>query len=159
MKRENYISRDEYFMGIALLSAQRSKDPSTQVWACIVNSDKRIVWIWYNGFPTWIGDDDLPWGKSENFIETKYSYVVHAEANALLNTNRNTTQWATVYVTLFPCNECTKLLIQAGIKEIIYLAEKWDKAYEIASKKMLGLAGIHTRKYEEDIDLHLYYKH
>lgn len=159
MKREDYISRDEYFMGIALLSAQRSKDPSTQVGSCIVSPDKKIVGIGYNWFPTGIDDDALPREKDDNFLNTKYAYVVHSEANALLNSDNTKVKWSTIYVSLFPCNECTKLIIQSGIKEIVYLEEKWDREYEIASRKMLELAKVKIRKYEKDINLTLKYQH
>lgn len=143
MKREDYISWDEYFMGIALLSAKRSKDPSTQVGACIVNQYNKIVGIGYNGFPIGCDDDSLPWGKtSENNNETKYPYVVHAEANAILNSTKDL-HGAKMYVALFPCNECTKLIIQSGVKEIIYLSDKYKDTDSVkASKKMFDLAGV-----------------
>ena len=116
-----HISWDQYFMGVALLSAKRSKDPSTQVGACVVNQDKRIIGIGYNGFPTGCSDDVFPWGKTdENSLNTKYPYVVHAEPNAILNCTSNI-KGATLYVTLFPCNECAKLIIQSGIKHIVYI--------------------------------------
>ncbi|MCX7877023.1 MAG: dCMP deaminase family protein [Ignavibacteria bacterium] len=147
MKRKDYISWDEYFMGIALLSAQRSKDPSTQVGACIVDEHNKIVGIGYNGFPIGCDDDVLPWGKdSDKPNETKYPYVVHAEANAILNSTK-ALHGARIYVALFPCNECTKLLIQSGIREIIYLSDKYKDTDSVkASKKMLDLAGVKYRK-------------
>ena len=143
MKREDYISWDEYFMGIALLSAKRSKDPSTQVGACIVNQYNKIVGIGYNGFPIGCDDDSLPWAKtSDSPNETKYPYVVHAEANAILNSTKDL-HGARMYVALFPCNECTKLIIQSGVKEIIYLSDKYKDTDSVkASKKMFGLAGV-----------------
>ena len=148
MKRKDYISWDEYFMGIALLSAKRSKDPSTQVGACIVNQLNKIVGIGYNGFPIGCSDDDLPWdreSKGDNPNETKYPYVVHAEANAILNSTKDL-HGARIYVALFPCNECTKLIIQSGIKEIIYLSDKYKDTNSVkASKKMLEMAGVTTR--------------
>ena len=148
MKRKDYISWDEYFMGIALLSAKRSKDPSTQVGACIVNELNKIVGIGYNGFPIGCSDDDLPWdreSKGDNPNETKYPYVVHAEANAILNSTKDL-HGARIYVALFPCNECTKLIIQSGIKEIIYLSDKYKDTNSVkASKKMLEMAGVTTR--------------
>ena len=148
MKREGYISWDEYFMGVAMLSAMRSKDPSTQVGCCIVSEEKKIIGIGYNGFPRVISDDELPWEKNGSFLDTKYPYVVHAEANAILNSTREL-KGATIYVTLFPCNECAKLLIQSGVKEIIYLFDKHkDEDSVIASKKMLDLAGIKYRQME-----------
>jgi dCMP deaminase len=130
-------------MGIALLSAKRSKDPSTQVGACIVNQYNKIVGIGYNGFPIGCDDDSLPWDKSsENTNETKYPYVVHAEANAILNSTKDL-HGARVYVALFPCNECTKLIIQSGIKEILYLSDKYKDTDSVkASKKMLDMADV-----------------
>ncbi len=147
MKRKDYISWDEYFMGIALLSAKRSKDPSTQVGACIVNQYNKIVGIGYNGFPIGCDDDRLPWSKSsDNANETKYPYVVHAEANAILNSTKDL-HGARIYVALFPCNECTKLLIQSGIREIIYLSDKYKDTDSVkASKKMLDMAGVTYRQ-------------
>lgn len=147
MKRQDYISWDEYFMGIALLSAKRSKDPSTQVGACIVNQHNKIVGIGYNGFPIGCDDDILPWGKtSDNTNDTKYPYVVHAEANAILNSTKDL-HGARVYVALFPCNECTKLIIQSGIKEIIYLSDKYKDTDSVkASKKMLDMAKVTYRQ-------------
>ena len=147
MKRENYISWDEYFMGIALWSAKRSKDPSTQVGACIVNQYNKIVGIGYNGFPIGLDDDSLPWDKSSaNINETKYPYVVHAEANAILNSTKDL-HGARIYVALFPCNECTKLIIQSGIKEILYLSDKYKDTDPVkASKKMIDMAGVKYRQ-------------
>lgn len=151
MKRKDYISWDEYFMGIALLSAKRSKDPSTQVGACIVNQYNKIVGIGYNGFPIGCDDDKLPWGKSsDNASETKYPYVVHAEANAILNSTKDL-HGARIYVALFPCNECTKLLIQSGIREIVYLSDKYKDTESVkASKKMLDMAGVTYRQLDLD---------
>lgn len=146
MKRKDYISWDEYFMGIALLSAKRSKDPNTQVGACIVNQFNKIVGIGYNGFPIGCSDDELPWVRDhENMNETKYPYVVHAEANAILNSTKDL-HGARLYVALFPCNECTKLLIQSGINEIVYLSDKYKDSNSVkASKRMLQLAGVKLR--------------
>jgi dCMP deaminase len=153
MKRKDYIKWDEYFMGIALLSAKRSKDPNTQVGACIVNQYNKIVGIGYNGFPIGCDDDILPWDKtSENINDTKYPYVVHAEANAILNSTKDL-HGARIYVALFPCNECTKLIIQSGIKEIIYLSDKYkDTDSVIASKKMLDLANVAYRELSVSIE-------
>ncbi|HEY3251543.1 MAG TPA: dCMP deaminase family protein [Ignavibacteria bacterium] len=147
MKRKDYISWDEYFMGIALLSAKRSKDPSTQVGACIVNQYKKIVGIGYNGFPIGCSDDELPWVRdSDNQNETKYPYVVHAEANAILNSTKDL-HGARIYVGLFPCNECTKLIIQSGIKEIVYMSDKYKDTDPVkASKRMLDMAGVSYRQ-------------
>lgn len=142
MKRNSYISWDEYFMGIALLSAKRSKDPKTQVGACIVSKEQTIIGIGYNGFPKGISDDTFPWQDQGDFLDTKYPYVVHAEANAILNATRNVSD-STLYVTLFPCNECTKLIIQSGIKHIKYISNKdFDKPFHVASKKMLEEAHV-----------------
>jgi len=130
-------------MGIAMLSAKRSKDPNTQVGACIVNQYNKIVGIGYNGFPIGCSDDELPWEKSsDNPNETKYPYVVHAEANAILNSTKDL-HGSRIYVALFPCNECTKLIIQSGIKEILYLSDKYKDTGPVkASKKMLDMAGV-----------------
>jgi dCMP deaminase len=147
MKRENYLSWDEYFMGIALLSAQRSKDPSTQVGACIVNDDKKIVGVGYNGFPMGCDDDELPWEREGAFLETKYPYVCHAELNAILNSISRDLKGCSIYVALFPCNECAKAIIQSGIKEIVYLSDKYKHTdIVIASKRMLNQAGVVMRK-------------
>ena len=146
-KRQNYISWDEYFMWIAILSAQRSKDPNTQVWACIVNQDNHIVWIWYNWFPCGCNDEDLPRDREWDFLDTKYPYVVHAEVNAVLNSGwRNLKDWK-IYVALFPCNECAKVIIQSWIKEIIYLSDKYDwTPGNVAAKKMFEQAWIKLTK-------------
>ncbi|HHU55313.1 MAG TPA: dCMP deaminase family protein [Acholeplasmataceae bacterium] len=145
-KRNNYISWDEYFMGVAILSSFRSKDPQTQVGACIVNRQKRIVGIGYNGFPYGCSDDEYPWGNNNEFLNSKYPYVVHAEANAILNASVPL-EGSTIYVSLFPCHECVKLIIQSGIKEIVYLSDKYDGTKSnIAAKKMLASANIKLRK-------------
>jgi len=150
MKRHDYISWDTYFMGIAQLSSKRSKDPKTQVGACIVNKDYKIVGIGYNGFPKHISDDDFPWKDKGSFLETKYPYVVHAEANAILNATQNLKD-CTLYVTLFPCNECTKIIIQSGIKELIYISNKDEgKDFQIASKLMLEKANVTLRQLNWD---------
>ena len=135
-KRKDYISWNEYFMGIAKLSAQRSKDPSTQVGACIVNNDNKIIGIGYNGFPIGISDDDLSWSRKGDFLNTKYPYVCHAEMNAILNSIKSTKN-CTIYVTLFPCNECAKFLIQSGIKKIVYLSDKYKDSDSIKASKIM----------------------
>lgn len=146
MKDQNYISWDTYFMGVALLSSYRSKDPSTKVGACIVNKQKRIIGIGYNGFPYGCDDDTFPWAREGEYLDCKYPYVVHAEPNAILNSTTSL-EGATLYVTLFPCNECAKLVIQAGIKEIVYMSDKYNGTpSDVASKKMLEAAGVKTRK-------------
>ena len=141
MKRKDYISWDEYFMGVALLASKRSKDPNTQVGACIVNKGNIILSTGYNGFPYGCSDDIYPWVREGS--DTKYSYVVHAELNAILNANGKSLKDAKIYVDLFPCNECAKAIIQSGISEVIYLYDKYaDTPETIASKKMLASAGV-----------------
>ena len=142
-KRKDYISWDEYFMGVALLAAQRSKDPNTQVGACIVDSSKRILSTGYNGFPQGCSDDEFPWNRDEAKGDTKYQFVVHAELNAILNASGKNLFGSTVYVALFPCNECAKAIIQSGIKEVVYLSDKYhDTPSTVASRKMLNAAGV-----------------
>lgn len=146
MKRPDYISWDTYFMGIAQLSSKRSKDPKTQVGACIVNHENKIVGIGYNGFPKGISDDDFPWQDQGDYLQTKYPFVVHAEANAILNASQNLND-CKLFVTLFPCNECTKLIIQSGIKELVYISNKDEgKDFQIASKNMLEKAQVKLRQ-------------
>lgn len=148
--RENYINWDDYFMGLALLSAMRSKDPNTQVGACIVNDNKRVVGIGYNGLPRGCEDTEFPWEREGEFLETKYPYVCHAELNAILNSIKSL-EGCTIYVALFPCNECTKAIIQSGIKEIVYLSDKYDGTdTNKASKKMLDAAKVKYRKLETE---------
>jgi dCMP deaminase len=149
-KRTDYITWDEYFMAVAQLSAHRSKDPSTQVGACIVNSRKRIIGIGYNGFPTGCSDDELPWEREGVFLETKYPYVCHAELNAITNaTNRYDLEGATLYVSLFPCNECAKLIVQAGIKEVVFLSDKYSTVEQfVASRRIMTMAGVTLRQLE-----------
>lgn len=149
MKRSDYISWDEYFMGIALLSAQRSKDSSTQVGACIVNADRKILSVGYNGMPTGCDDDCMPWSrKADSPLDEKYAYVCHAELNAILNNDGGSLKGALVYTTLFPCNECAKAIIQCGIRQVIYYEDKYaDSDSVIASKRMFDLAGVTYRPY------------
>ncbi len=145
-KRKDYISWDEYFMGIALLSAQRSKDPSTQVGACIVNEDSRIVGTGYNGFPRGCSDDEFPWAREGDFGDTKYPFVSHAELNAVLNATTSLKN-CTIYVALFPCNECAKVIIQAGITSVVYLSDKYAETPSVkASKRMFEAAGVECRQ-------------
>ena len=149
MKRTDYISWDEYFMGVAKLSALRSKDPGTQVGACIVSSDNKILSMGYNGFPTGCPDDDFPWEKTGQNGENKYLYVTHSELNAILNYRGGSLAGARLYVSLFPCNECAKAIIQSGIREIIYECDKYADTVSVrASKKMLDAAGVTWRRYE-----------
>jgi dCMP deaminase len=146
-KRQNYISWDEYFMGVALLSAKRSKDPSTQVGACIVNQKNKIVGAGYNGLPIGCDDNDFPWEKQGDFLETKYPFICHAELNAILNNIGMDLKGCKIYTALFPCNECTKAIIQSGIAEVIYLSDKYEGSDIFkASKIMLDKAGVSYRK-------------
>lgn len=148
MKALDYISWDEYFMGVAILSGKRSKDPNTKVGACIVTEEKRIVGVGYNGFPTGCSDENFSWEREGEYLDTKYPYVCHAELNAILNSIKSTKN-CTIYVGLFPCNECAKAIIQSGIKEIVYLSDKYEGTdTDIASKKMLDASGIKYRKME-----------
>ena len=147
-KRSDVVEWDDYFMAVSFLSAMRSKDPSTQVGACIVNPDRRIVGIGYNGFPRGCSDDELPWAReAENELDTKYPYVCHAEVNAILNKNSADVNGCTLYVALFPCNECAKMIIQSGIREVVYLSDKYkDKPAFQASRKLFNMAGINLRQ-------------
>ncbi|MCQ2441304.1 MAG: dCMP deaminase family protein [Clostridia bacterium] len=148
MKRTDYISWDEYFMGIAILSSKRSKDPSTQVGACIVDSEKKILSVGYNGMPHSCSDDDYPWDKNPG-LDSKYLYVCHAELNAILNCHNGSVRDSVVYTTLFPCNECAKAIIQSGIAEVVYLSDKYaDTDGVMASKRMFDSAGVKYRSYE-----------
>ena len=141
MKRNDYISWDEYFMGVAKLAARRSKDPNTQVGACIVSPENIIVSTGYNGMPKGCSDDEFPWERTGE--ETKYPYVVHAELNAILNANGRNLRNSRIYVALFPCNECAKAIIQSGVKEVVYLSDKYLGSKEnTASKRMLDAAGV-----------------
>lgn len=152
-KRKDYISWDEYFMGVALLSARRSKDPNTQVGACIVNEKNKIVGAGYNGLPIGCDDDDFPWEKQGGFLETKYPFVCHAELNAILNNIGMDLKGCKIYTALFPCNECTKAIIQAGIREVIYLSDKYAGTdIFTASRIMLDKAGVTCRKVNATIN-------
>ena len=145
MKRTDYISWDEYFMGVAKLAARRSKDPNTQVGACIVSQDNIIISTGYNGMPKGCSDDEFPWGREG--AETKYPSVVHAELNAILNANGRDLRGSRLYVALFPCNECAKAIIQSGVKEVLYLSDKYaDSPSTLASKRMLTAAGVTFRQ-------------
>ena len=151
MKRLNVLSWDEYFMGLAHLSALRSKDPSTQVGACIVSPDRKVVGIGYNGFPIGCDDDDFPWAREGDFLETKYPFVVHAELNAILNSTQKL-NGCSIYVSLFPCNECAKAIIQSGIREVIYLSDKYAGTPSmVASRRMFQSAGVKVRQLETNL--------
>ena len=142
-KRENYITWDEYFMGIALLSAHRSKDPNTQVGACIVGAQNRIMSVGYNGLPTGCSDDEFPWEAQGEHMDTKYPYVCHAELNAILNAGGRNLEGCKIYVALFPCNECAKAIIQCGIREVVYLSDKHAGLPQfIASRRLFEAAGV-----------------
>ena len=154
-QRKDYLSWDQYFMGVAKLSGLRSKDPNTQVGCCIVNQDKRIVAVGYNGMPMGCNDEDFPWNVREGALnDTKYAYVVHAELNAILNAT-TPLKGCTLYVTLYPCNECTKAILQSGIKEIVFEDNKYEgKDFDLASKKMLQSANVKVRQFKtEPIEL------
>ncbi len=147
-KRQDYISWDEYFMGVAVLSGMRSKDPGTQVGACIVSNDNKILSMGYNGFPAGCSDDDFPWAREGEPLESKYLYSTHSELNAILNYRGGSLEGAKIYVSLFPCNECAKAIIQSGIKTIVYDSDKYaDTPSVIASKRMLDSAGVTYYQY------------
>ena len=142
-KRTDYISWDEYFMGVAQLSGMRSKDPSTQVGACIVSSDNKILSMGYNGFPNGCSDEEFPWEKDGDELDTKYPFVTHSELNAILNYRGGSLDGTKLYVTLFPCNECAKAIIQAGIKTVVYDSDKYlGSPSNLASKRMFDAAGV-----------------
>lgn len=149
MKRQDYITWDEYFMGVAKLSGMRSKDPNTQVGACIVSDDNKILSMGYNGFPIGCSDDVFPWDKYGDEENTKYPYVTHSELNAILNYRGGSLEGCKIYVTLFPCNECAKAIIQCGIKTLIYGEDKYaDTPAVKASKRMLNAAGVRYYQYQ-----------
>ncbi len=147
-QRTDYISWDEYFMGVAKLTGLRSKDPSTQVGALVASDKNKVLTMGYNGMPIGCKDDDMPWDREGDALETKYLYVCHAEFNAILNAT-GSLENGRIYVTLFPCNECAKAIIQSGIKEVIYMDDKYANTPSIiASKKMFDMTGVKYRKYE-----------
>lgn len=148
-KRTEYISWDEYFMGVAMLSGMRSKDPNTQVGACIVSQDHKILSMGYNGFPIGCSDDEFPWAREGEPLESKYLYATHSELNAILNYRGGSLEGATLYVSLFPCNECAKAIIQAGIKTVVYDCDKYkDTPSVLASKRMMDAAGVRYYQYQ-----------
>lgn len=151
MKREGYLSWDEYFMGVAKLSGMRSKDPHTQVGCCIVSQDNKILSMGYNGFPRGCSDDDFPWDReADNELLTKYPFVTHSELNAILNYRGGSLEGAKLYVSLFPCNECAKAIIQSGIGTVIYDCDKYCSSCSTrASKKMFDAAGVRYYQYQE----------
>lgn len=151
-KREDYISWDEYFMGVSLLASMRSKDPNTQVGACIVGDDNKIISVGYNGFPRGCSDDEFPWERTaDSQNDTKYPYVCHAELNAILNAGGQSLSGARIFVALFPCNECAKAIIQSGIKEVIYISDKYaDTPATLASKMMFNAAGVKLTQFSSE---------
>lgn len=150
-KRKDYLSWDEYFMGIAILSSYRSKDPNTQVGACIVNDKNKIMSVGYNGLPVGCSDDEFPWERDGAAYDTKYPYVCHAELNAILNNAGAPLEGCRIYVALFPCNECAKAIIQSGIKEVVYLSDKYENTpMNLASKRMFKAAGVRLSKLTPD---------
>ena len=159
-KRQDYISWDEYFMGIAKLSALRSKDPNTQVGACIVSEDNKILSMGYNGMPIGCDDDEFPWNRdSEDPYDNKYYYSTHSELNAILNYRGGSLEGAKIYVTLFPCNECAKAIIQCGIKKVIFDDNKYEDTSSVkASERMFKSAGVEVEQYsrsDEKIEIEL----
>jgi len=155
-KRENTLTWDEYFMGLAHLSALRSKDPSTQVGAAIVDENHHVVSVGYNGFPTGCSDDEFPWSREGGVLDSKYAFVVHAELNAILNSPRSVAG-CSIYVSLFPCNECAKAIIQSGIRKIVYESDKYaDTESTIASKRMLKAAGVELVRIANTIRIEAY---
>ena len=158
MKRSDYLRWGDYFMGIALLTAQRSKDPNTQVGSCIVDKKNHIVGTGYNGFPNGCSDDEFPWSNKEEYLNTKYPFVCHSEMNSIINSSGDLSG-ATIYVTLFPCNECAKFIIQSGIRSVEYLSDKYhDENFSIAARKMFDAAGVSYHCYQplvKHIDINL----
>lgn len=152
---DNVLTWDEYFMGLAHLSALRSKDPNTQVGAAIVDENHRVVSVGYNGFPTGVSDDEFPWSREGDVLTSKYAFVVHAELNAILNSQRSV-RGCTIYASLFPCNECAKAIIQSGIKKIVYESDKYNGVdTNIASKRMLKAAGVELVRISNTISIHV----
>ncbi len=148
------LNWNEYFMSIAKLSAMRSKDPSTQVGACIVNQNKRIVGMGYNGFPSGCEEDSFPWDNDKDFLDSKYAYVVHAEVNAILNATSNL-DGCTIYVSLFPCNECAKVIIQSGIKHVVFEEDRPECDWNVASKKLFDAAGVKYSMLENKVNINV----
>lgn len=148
-KREDYITWDEYFMGVARLASFRSKDPNSQVGACIVSNDNKILSMGYNGLPIGCSDDEFPWAREGETMETKYAYVCHSELNAILNYRGGSLEGSKIFVTLFPCNECAKAIIQCGIKTVVYAENKYDGTPSVeASKKLMNAAGVRYYQYQ-----------
>lgn len=149
-KRTDYISWDEYFMGVAALAAMRSKDPNTQVGACIVSETNKILSMGYNGFPIGCSDDEFPWERDGEAYNSKYFYAAHSELNAILNYRGGSLEGSRLYVTLFPCNECAKAIIQAGIKTVVYNSDKYGDTPSVrASRRMFEAAGVKYYQYQK----------
>lgn len=153
-KRTDYLSWNDYFMFNAILASKRSKDPRTQVGACIVNDKNRIVSIGYNGFPNGCDDDVYPWASHQDgksLLECKRLYVCHAEMNAVMNRNAKSLKGCTIYTTLFPCNHCAQIIIQSEIKRVVYLDDKYADRDEFkAARRMMTSAGIEMVKHRFD---------
>lgn len=148
-KRKDYISWNEYFMGVSMLAGMRSKDPNTQVGACIVSGENKILSMGYNGFPLGCSDEEFPWEREGDPLETKYAFVTHSELNAILNYRGGSLEGTKLYVTLFPCNECAKAIIQAGIRHVVYASDKYDGTpMNQAAKKLFDAAGVTCEQYE-----------
>lgn len=149
-KRADYISWDEYFMGVATLAAMRSKDPNTQVGACIVSQSNKILSMGYNGFPIGCSDDEFPWNREGEPSDNKYFYTTHSELNAILNYRGGSLEGSRLYVTLFPCNECAKAIIQSGIKTVVYNDNKYGDTPSVrASRRMFDAAGVKYYQYRK----------
>lgn len=145
--RDNHISWDECFMRIARVIADRSKDPSTQAGALVVDMGNVVVGLGYNGLPRGVEADQFPWERTGAFLDVKYAYVCHAEENAIYNANKST-HGCKIYCTLFPCNECAKTIIQNGVKEVIYESDKYHDEKEcVAARRLFEAAGVSCRQY------------
>ena len=155
-ERTDVISWDDFFMQVALSASMRSKDPNTQVGACIAGVDHRILSVGYNGTPHGLNDDEFPWDSSNDPLHDKHSYVIHAEVNAILNYRGSLQdmQGATVYVTLFPCNECAKLLVQSGIGEVVYLSDKYCGTMpNLIAKSVFDKSGVRYRQLDHQLNM------
>ncbi|KAF7710059.1 hypothetical protein HF521_008931 [Silurus meridionalis] len=148
--------KDEvYFMTVALLFAKKSPDPNTKVGACIVNQEGKIVGIGYNKMPNGCENADFPWkrGKYDD-PTTKHQYVCHAELNAIVNKTSVDVKGCTIYVTLFPCNQCARILIQSGVRNLVYLSNKRkDRPDTNVSNKLLDTAGVTCRQFTAQGDV------
>ena len=159
--RKNYLSWDDTFIMIAQVIAQRSKDPSTQTGAVVVDEDNIVLGLGYNGWAKGVKEGHFSWSKDyglnkKDILNTKYPYVVHAEVNAILSSNKSV-KGAKLYCYLFPCSECTKVIIQSGVKEVIYEDDRQDQNSNnfAVSKKLFDLSGVKHRKYNSKKKLHI----